>query len=317
MGPIDAGVTARLIIDCDPGPDDAVALLLAHTHADVLGITTVSGNAPLRHTTRNALAVVELLGARTPVHSGAAQPLIGEALHATHVHGVDGLGGASLPAPSSHVAGEDGAGFLIETTRAYSDVWIVAIGPLTNVAIALQRDAGLAERIAGISIMGGTTTVGNATAVAEFNIWADPEAADIVFRSGARLRMCGLNLTQQLRTSDATVAGLRTLGSARGDFVADLFEFLHERMAGLLGVRESALHDPCAVLAVTHPQLLGFQSRAVSVELQGTHTRGMTVVDQRAFRRSGREPEPTNVEVAYDLDADRAMALVLEAIAAD
>jgi inosine-uridine nucleoside N-ribohydrolase len=306
-----------MVIDCDPGHDDAVALLLAHAHAEVLGITTVSGNAPLENTTRNALAVVELLGVDTPVHSGAAQPLAGQALHATQVHGADGLGGANLAAPTRQIAGDDACGFLIETTRAYSAVWIVAIGPLTNVALALQRDPGLAGRIAGISIMGGSTSVGNVTPAAEFNIWADPEAADVVFRSGAPLRMCGLNLTHQLRTTDAIIAGLRALGSVRGDFVADLFEYLHERMDGLTGMRESALHDPCAVLAVTHPQLLGFQARAVSVELHGTLTRGMTVVDQRVVRRAGGQPDPANVEVAYELDADRAMAVVLQAIAGD
>ena len=317
MGPGDASATTRMIIDCDPGHDDAVALLVAHAYAEVLGITTVSGNAPLEHTTRNALAVVELLGASTPVHSGAARPLVGEPRHATHVHGKDGLGGASLPALRSEVAGVDGAGFLIETTQAYSDVWIVAMGPLTNVALALQRDASLVERIAGISIMGGSATVGNVTAAAEFNVWADPEAADVVFRSGARLRMCGLNLTHQLRTSDSIIAQLRAPGTVRADFVADLFEFLHQRMAGLIGVRTSALHDPCAVFAVTHPQLLEFRTHPVTVELQGAHTRGMTVVDQRGLRREGLEPEQNKVEVAHELDAERAMALILEAIAAD
>ncbi|MCZ6710064.1 MAG: nucleoside hydrolase, partial [Gammaproteobacteria bacterium] len=149
MGGGAARAKTRMVVDCDPGHDDAVALLLAHAYADVLGITTVSGNAPLEHTTHNALAVVQLLGASTPVHSGAARPLVGEPRHATHIHGENGLGGASLPALRSDVAGVDGAGFLIDVTRAYSDVWIVAIGPLTNVALALQRDAGLAERIAG------------------------------------------------------------------------------------------------------------------------------------------------------------------------
>ena len=198
-------VTVRVIIDCDPGHDDAVALMVAHAYADVVGITTVSGNAPLHYTTQNALAVVELLGVATPVHSGAARPLAGNPQHATHVHGATGLAGARLPPPTAKVSGDDAAAFLIETTRLHPDVWIVAIGPLTNVAVALQRDAGLATRIAGISIMGGSTTVGNATAVAEFNVWADPEAADVVFRSGAPLRMCGLNLTHQLRTSDPII----------------------------------------------------------------------------------------------------------------
>jgi inosine-uridine nucleoside N-ribohydrolase len=232
------------------------------------------------------------------------------------VHGADGLGGANLRPPSSQVAGDDAAGFLIEATRSHPGVWIVAIGPLTNVALALQRDPALAERVAGISIMGGSATVGNVTPVAEFNIWADPEAADIVFRCGAPMRMCGLNLTHQLRSTDAMIGQLRALDSVRGDFVATLLEFLHERMAQLIGERESALHDPCAVLAVTHPQLFGFQPRAVSVELTGTLTRGMTVVDQRALRRTGRELEQANVEVAFELESQRAMAVVVDAIAA-
>ncbi|MDH3643343.1 MAG: nucleoside hydrolase, partial [Gammaproteobacteria bacterium] len=298
----------------DPGHDDAVALMLAHAHLQVLGVTTVSGNAPLEHTTRNALAVLELLGADTPVYSGAAQPLAGEPLHAAHVHGASGLGGASLPAPTTTVVGDDAAGFMIEATLRHAGVWIVAIGPLTNVAVALQRDPSLAKRVAGISVMGGSATVGNATAVAEFNVWADPEAAEIVFACGARLKMCGLNLTHQLQTSDAIVAGLREVRSRSADFVADLFDFLHERMADLIGVSESALHDPCAVLAVSHPQLLSFQERAVSVEVAGTHTRGMTVVDQRAVRRSGGKPDAANVEVAYTLDAEPAMALIVQAV---
>jgi inosine-uridine nucleoside N-ribohydrolase len=305
----------RMIIDCDPGHDDAVALLVAHTHADVVAITTVSGNAALAETTRNALAVVELLGADTPVHSGAAQPLVGKRLHATHVHGANGLAGANLPAPVARVAGTDAAGFLIKITRSQPDVWIVAIGPLTNIAAALQRDPTLSQRIAGISIMGGSASVGNATAVAEFNIWADPEAAEIVFGCGARLKMCGLNLTHQLRTSDADVTALRQLGGDRADFVADLLEFMHTRMADLVGVRESALHDPCAVLAVTHPHLLSFEQRSVAVELLGTHTRGMTVVDERTIRRSAQQQQSGNVEVAYQLHVAQAMQLVMETVA--
>ena len=304
-----------VVVDCDPGHDDAVALLVAHAHLDVIGVTTVSGNAPLEDTTRNALAVLELLDVDTPVHSGADRPLVGAPLHATHVHGRSGLGGTRLAAPAGSVAGDDAAGFLIEVSRSQPDLWIIAIGPLTNLALALQRDPALVERIAGVSIMGGSATVGNATPVAEFNVWADPEAADVVFRSGARLKMCGLNLTHQLQTNDAIIERLRRIGTPRGEFVADLFDFMHERMEDLLGVRQSALHDPCAVLAVSHPQLLEFRPRAVTVEVQGAHTRGMTVVDQRVIRRSPRGLDAPNVEVAYQLDADGAMALILDAVA--
>ncbi len=300
----------KVIVDCDPGHDDAVAIILAHAHADVLGITTVSGNAPLESTTRNALAVLELLGADTPVHSGAAAPLKGKAIHAARVHGLGGLGGVELDEPSRPVASSDAVQFLLTATRAHPEVWIIAIGPLTNLALALQQDPTLTERIAGISIMGGSATHGNATRVAEFNIWADPEAADVVFRSGARLTMCGLNLTHQLTTSDELVRQLREMNSRNSTFVAALFDYMHERMEELIGKRRSALHDPCAVMAVTHPELLVTEARAVSIELDGTHTRGMTVVDERVTRRR----DPPNVEVAYSIDADRAMALVVESL---
>lgn len=296
----------RMIIDCDPGHDDAVALLLAHRHAEVLGITTVSGNAPLSATTANALMVTALLDADTPVHAGAARPLLGEPTHAQIVHGASGLGGVEPIEHRRDVAGDDAVEFLLDTPN--QDVWIVALGPLTNLALAIERDPSWVHRIAGISIMGGSATVGNTTRVAEFNIFADPEAAARVFRAGAPLTMCGLNLTHQLRTSDATVSRLRDIGTRRAEFAAQLFDYLHDRMAELVGAREAALHDPCAVLAVTHPELIETEPRAVDIELDGTLTRGMTVIDQRNSRRR----DPANATVAYRIDADRAMDLMLE-----
>lgn len=301
----------KLIIDCDPGHDDAVALILAHSHADVIGVTTVSGNAPLADTTRNALTVMDLLSADTPIHAGAARPLVGEPMHAGHVHGATGLGGTEIVAPSRAVASDGAVDYLVEETRAKAGIWWVPIGPLTNIALALRADPALSERIAGISLMGGSATVGNVTPAAEFNVWADPEAADIVFRSGARIRMCGLNLTHQLRTDDSHVEALRGLATPAGDFVANLFDYIHGRMADLMGERTSALHDPCAVLAVTHPELFEFEASSVVVELDGRHTRGMTLVDRRTTRRR-KDP---NVEVAYSIDSERAMQLVMSSIA--
>jgi inosine-uridine nucleoside N-ribohydrolase len=273
----------------------------------VLGVTTVSGNAPLADTTRNALAVVELLGAKTPVHAGAARPLQAEPVHAALVHGANGLGGVELPPPVASVVSEDAVEFILEETRRVADTWLVPIGPLTNIAMALQRDPDLPERIAGISLMGGSASVGNVTPIAEFNIWADPEAADIVFRCGALIRMCGLNLTHQLRTSDDLIEELTSHGTPLGNFVGQMFGYLHDRMADLMGERRAALHDPCAVLAVTHPELLEFEPRSVRIELKGELTRGMTVVDQRTTRRR----DDPNVEVAFYIDAERAMRLVM------
>ena len=299
---------SRLIIDCDPGLDDAIALILAHRCAEVVGITTVSGNVPLTATTANALMLTALLDVDTPVHSGAAGPLVGEPTYAPHVHGESGMGDFEPPAHDRTAAGDDAVSYLLDA--AAPDVWVVAVGPLTNVALAIERDPDWVKRIAGISVMGGSTTGGNVTAAAEFNIYADPEAAARVFASGADIVMCGLNLTHQVQTSDALVADLRAAGAPLARFAAQVFDFLHGVMEALLGERASALHDPCAVLAVTHPELFELVPRAVGVELTGSLTRGMTLVDERP----GRLGAPANARVAYRIDAERAMGLVRKAL---
>jgi inosine-uridine nucleoside N-ribohydrolase len=304
-------VALDLILDCDPGHDDAVALAVAAHRGRLLGVTTVAGNVGLDHTTRNALAIVQMLGIEVDVHSGAAATLCGEPVdHAHHVHGENGLAGAMLPELRSRVASDDAAAFLVDITRQHAGAWIVATGPLTNVAIALQRDPTLPERIAGISIMGGGT-FGNVTPVSEFNINFDPEAADIVLRCGARLVMCGLDLTHQLLVDDAMVARSRALGNDFGAFAAD---FLGGYLANIRALRgdtlDAALHDPCAVLAVTDPHLLDVETLPVVVETAGTHTRGMTVVDGRGWARGG------NVEWARTIDAPAAKEVVMDAFAA-
>ena len=300
----------RMIIDCDPGHDDAIALILAHRVADVVGITTVSGNAPLMATTENALMLTALLDVDTPVHAGAAGPLVGEPIHAAMVHGASGLGTVDRVAHSRTVASDDAVGYLLEA--AAEDVWIVAIGPLTNLALALERDPTWTKRIAGIAIMGGSADVGNATPVAEFNIYADPEAAARVFESGVEVVMCGLNLTHQFRTNEGIAERLRASAAPTARFAAQVCDDIHARMESLIGSRDAALHDPCTVLAVTHPELIRTEPRAVAVEVDGTLTRGMTVVDQRVTRRRNQP----NARVAYGIDAEAAMALVLEALGA-
>ena len=298
----------RMIIDCDPGLDDAIALILAHRCAEVVGITTVSGNVPLAATTANALMLTALLDVRTPVHAGAARPLVGEPTFAGHVHGESGMGDFEAPAHDRTAASDDAVSYLLDA--AEPDLWVVPIGLLTNLALAIERDPAWVKRIAGISLMGGSTAGGNVTAAAEFNIYADPEAAARVFASGAEIRMCGLNLTHQVQTNDALVADLRAAGAPLARFAAELFDFLHGVMEELIEVREGSLHDPCAVLAVTHPELFEFVPRAVAVELEGALTRGMTVVDERP----GRLRAAPNAQVAYRIDARRAMTLVVDAL---
>jgi inosine-uridine nucleoside N-ribohydrolase len=241
-----------------------------------------------------------------PVHSGAAGPLVGDARHATHVHGDEGLEGVDVPEPQRAIAGDDAAGFIVETARATPGLWIVAVGPLTNVAVALQRAPEVAGAVAGISIMGGGT-FGNATPAAEFNVWADPEAADVVFRSGAHLRMCGLDLTHQVCADGEFITSLAQIGSPVGNFVAALLVHYQQRILELMGEDLCALHDPCAVLAVSQPELFGFGSHAVCIELDGRYTRGMTLIDQRV-------PNTGPVEVAWDVDAEAALAAIHHAV---
>ena len=309
-------VKSRLIIACDPGHDDALALLLASHLAEVVGVTTVSGNAPLAAVTRNALALVGLMAGEVPVYPGASRALAAaedeEGRHATHVHGHSGMEGVEMPNAVDEVAGP-AVEYLLEATRRESDLWLVAIGPLTNVALAVQEDPTFVGRLAGISIMGGSTRGGNVTAAAEFNIWADPEAADVVFRSGADIRLCGLNLTHQLKTSAEVLRRIRRLETRRARLAAEVLEYLHGRMQELTGEAAAALHDPCAVLAITHPELFEFAARPVAVALEDPLTRGMTVVDERYAGRQALN----QVQVAYQIDAMRAFELLLEALAAD
>jgi len=300
-----------MIIDCDPGVDDAMALIAAARWADLVGITTVAGNVPLVHTTANACRLRSLLGLDVEVHAGADGPLVGVQEFATHVHGETGLGDVILPEPDRGPDSDDAVGYLVETTRAEEGLHLVPIGPLTNVALALRADPGLADRVASITLMGGSALgVGNVTAAAEFNVFADPEAADEVFRSGARLRMVGLNLTHQVRMGAVHAAECRTMGSPVADAMAGLLEFYTLFHLAEEEVSDGPVHDPCAVLAVTHPELFTLEDRPVHVELAGTHTRGMTMVDERG---PGATAE-SNCQVAYGVDADAVIALVMQAV---
>ncbi len=309
-------VTARMIVDCDPGHDDAVALAVAAHRGELVGVTTVAGNVGLVHTTRNALAVLQLMDCDVPVHAGAAAPLAAGGdtviVHAEHVHGESGLAGAVLPELVRAVVSDDAVSYLIDTTRATEGLWIVPTGPLTNVALALQRDPKLADRVAGISIMGGGT-FGNVTAAAEFNINFDPEAADVVLGCGAaRILMCGLDLTHQVAVDDAMVSHLAALDNTFGPFCSAFLAAYLENVRTLTRRRDvAALHDPCAVLHVTDPELFESARVPVAVETRGEHTRGMTLVDRRTWMRGS-----GNVEWAERIDAPAALGIVTAAVGA-
>jgi inosine-uridine nucleoside N-ribohydrolase len=311
------GARHKVILDCDPGHDDAVAIIVAAHRADLCGIVTVDGNAPIEQTTHNALVMRDLLGLDVPVHRGAERPLVAEPRHAAFIHGDSGLDGAELPDPTTPLDGDRGAEFIVETCRSVDDVWLVPVGPLTNIATALRLDPDLADRIAGVSLMGGGT-FGNRSAVAEFNIWADPEAAAIVFDAAADrfpLTMAGLDVTHRLQATPERIEAVRAIPGTLATVLADLFTFfsstyLERHASGAM--RGAALHDPLAVLAVTDPHLFERRRHHVVVETAGEFTRGMTVIDVRHLRDM---PEP-NCDVLVDVDADAAFDLVVAAIEA-
>ncbi len=299
-----------LILDCDPGHDDALAILVAARRAELVAVTTVSGNAPLDLTLRNALLTVQIAEIDVNVHAGAAKPLLGEARHAPYIHGQTGLDGPDLPALTRSASSVPAVRAILDAAAQRDDLWLVAVGPLTNVALALATEPALAQRLKGISIMGGAYGPGNTTAAAEFNIWADPEAAQMVFESGANIVMAGLDVTHQFRMTDERIARLRSAGGRVAGFAADLltyFSAAYRKHAGVAG--GGPLHDPCAVFAVTDPQLFGSARRHVAVETAGRLTRGMTVVDRRGSL--GREPNATVLE---EIDDGAAFELLLEAV---
>jgi inosine-uridine nucleoside N-ribohydrolase len=300
-----------IILDCDPGHDDAIAMVVAARHTELLGITTVAGNAPLESTTQNAIVVRDLLGIDVPVHSGASRPLVAPPSHAGYVHGESGLDGAQLPPPSGPPASRDAVRFIIDTVRSRDGVWLVPTGPLTNIALALRAAPDIASRVAGISFMGGGL-FGNRTPAAEFNIWADPEAAAIVIGYGGPLIMAGIDMTHQFQATPERIDQVRALPGLLAATLADLFAFFsgtyvsrHDNMFG------AAVHDPLAVMALTHPDLFTRAFSHVEVETIGEHTRGMTVVDQRTLLD---RPEP-NCDRLTGVDGDAAWSVVTEAIA--
>jgi purine nucleosidase len=306
----------RIIIDTDPGQDDAVAILLAlaSPEIEVLGITCVAGNVPLPLTLRNARIVCELAGRRdVPVFAGCDRPLAGPLVTAEHVHGKTGLDGADLPEPVMPVQAAHAVEFLIDTLRREPPgaVTLVPIGPLTTIATALARAPDIAPRIGRIVLMGGACFEGgNITPAAEFNIFVDPEAAAAVFAAGVPLTVVPLDVTHRALTSAAWLAAMRGLGTPVGRAVAgwcSFFERFDREKYGSLG---APLHDPCAIAWLLAPGLFTGREINVEIELAGRFTRGMTVADW--WRVSGR---PRNAFFLGGVDAAGFYALLTERLA--
>lgn len=307
-----------LIIDCDPGVDDAVALMLAFGSPalDLLAITTVGGNAPLAKTTRNARMLRQIAGREdVPVHAGADRPLRRKPAGAGEFHGEEGLGFMTPFAPTKPVADGHGVDAIISAVnaRAPGTVALALLGPLTNLALALRREPLLARRLGAVAVMGGARSEGgNITPSAEFNIWADPEAADEVLRSECRVTMFSLDVTHQVRATEARIAAIGAVGTPRGDVAAAMMTFSQTVEREIVGWPSLSgwgppVHDPCPVAWVLKPELFTLKPCKIAVETQSELTRGHTAVEFRVDAATAPHLWAATV------DADGVFDLIVEA----
>ncbi|MGM0660254.1 MAG: nucleoside hydrolase [Pseudomonadota bacterium] len=304
----------QIVIDTDPGQDDAVAILLALASPEaleVLGVTCVAGNVALEMTARNARIICELAGrADVPVFAGCDRPLGGDLVTAEHVHGETGLDGPYLPEPEMPLQTTHGVDVLVETLRARPEgtVTLVALGPLTNVATALETAPDIAPRIKEIVLMGGAhAALGNVTPTAEFNIHVDPKAADIVLRAGVPVTVVPLDVTHKTLVTPPRNAALRAIGTPVARAVADLTGFIDRYDPERYGAVGTPLHDPCTIGWLLRPDLFRSRYVNVAIELHSDLTRGMTVMDWWGV--TDRAP---NATVLHDIDADGFFDLLME-----
>jgi inosine-uridine nucleoside N-ribohydrolase len=305
-------VTTPILLDCDPGHDDAIALLLAlaSPELELLGVTTVAGNQTLPKTTANALRVLELVGrGDVPVAAGADRPLSRELFIAAYVHGESGLDGPELPPPQGEPVPEHAVDFLAGAILgAGRPVTLVPVGPLTNVALLLARYPEVAGNVERIVLMGGAIAEGNVTPAAEFNIYVDPEAAWRVFHGGIPVTMIGLDVTHRALMTDAHAGRLRASGDA-GRFVAELYDFFVQYHRRTYEHDGAPIHDAVAVAQVLRPGIVETLHRHVDVDCESRLCRGRTVVD--LWHRTENEP---NADVGVDIDADAFLELLCERI---
>ncbi|GCE12190.1 nucleoside hydrolase [Tengunoibacter tsumagoiensis] len=303
----------KIILDCDPGHDDALAILLAahHPTLELLAITTVAGNQSVLKTSQNALKVCSLANIRTvPVAMGMERPLLRPARFAPDIHGESGLDGPVLPEPTVSLASQHAVDLMIELLlQSDGDIILVATAPLTNIAYAMRREPAILPKIRGVSLMGGAIGLGNVTPSAEFNIWADPEAAAIVFGCGRPITMVPLEVTHQALATEAIFERLRSSQRMVATFAADLLTFFAESYRTAFGFVAPPVHDPCAVAAVIDPMLIATQLMSVCIETSGEWSSGRTVCDVY-----GKLQQPANAYVGHTLKVDRFWDLFIDTI---
>lgn len=303
----------KIIIDTDPGQDDAVAILLALGSAEleIVGMTAVAGNVPLKLTEKNARKICELAGRPDiKVYSGAIRPLARELVTAEEVHGETGLNGPQLPEPTMKLQDQYAVDFIVETLMKEESgaITLCALGPLTNIALALIREPKIAPRIKEIVLMGGGFFEGgNVTPTAEFNIYVDPHAANVVFKSGIPIVMMPLDVTHKALTTAKRTQAFRKLGTRVGTATAEMLEFFERFDEEKYGTDGGPLHDPCVIAYLLKPELFSGRNCNVTVETASELTMGMTVIDWWGVTK-----RPKNAMVMRDIDHDAFFALLLE-----
>ena len=303
-----------IILDCDPGHDDAIALLLAYGNplVNLLAVTTVHGNQSIGKVTRNALAVARIAGITgVPFAAGAHRPLVRAPEVAAAIHGDSGLDGPTLPEPTLAADARHAVDLIIDTLMAApsGSVTLVPTGALTNIALAVRKEPRIVDRVKEVVLMGGGYHGGNWSASAEFNIVIDPEAAHIVFNESWKLTMVGLDLTHQAIATPEVVAAIAAVGTGPARFVVELLEFFRESYREAQGFEHPPVHDPCAVALVIDPSVMTVVRVPLDIELTGTLTLGMTVADFRAPA-----PETCTTHAATDLDPAKLWALIVDAL---
>jgi purine nucleosidase len=307
-------MTHRIILDCDPGHDDAIAILLAYGNPEIelLAVTTVHGNQTIEKVTRNALAVATIAGMTgVPFAAGAHRPLVRAAETAASIHGESGMDGPQLPAPSFDVIEKHAVDLIIDTIMQNEPgtITLVPTGALTNIALAVRKEPRIAARVKEVVLMGGGYHSGNWSAAAEFNIVIDPEAAHIVFNEGWKLTMVGLDLTHQALATPDVVASIAAIGTTPARFVVELLEFFAQTYLESQGYEHPPVHDPCAVALVIDPSVMEVVRVPLDIELTGTLTVGMTVADFRAPA-----PDSCTTFAATKLDRPKFWALIVDAL---
>lgn len=302
----------KIIIDCDPGHDDAIAILLAGASEkiDLVAITTVAGNAEVEKTTVNALKVCEIAGLHdVPVARGSDRPLVRKRETSPEIHGDSGMDGPQLPNPSKQIVSEHAIDLIIQKVmESDGDITLVPVGPLTNIAAAMHKEPAIIPKIEEIVIMGGAM-FGNKTPAAEFNIYVDAEAAKVVFESGVPLTMVGLELTHQAMATTEIMERFSKVGNEVSSFVVELLKFFKGTYEEVFGFPGAPIHDACAVAYCIDPTVFTAKKLRVDIETKGEFTYGMTVVDVLGV--TGREP---NVNVAETLDNEKFWSMLEEAL---